>query len=178
MLATEVLMFCRWSIGIAFAASAIGKVRDLRAFASAVTELRALPAGSARPAALATVLAEALVVLAMAVGRLVLIAGFGLAAGLLLLFSVVLIAALRRRATVSCNCFGASDRPISSHDLARNGALLACCVAGLICYPLTDRPQPAAAMIVLLGLMAGCFTLIVTNTADIVELLRKPYLVE
>jgi hypothetical protein len=31
---------------------------------------------------------------------------------------------------------------------------------------------------VLLGLMAGCFFLIVTNAEDIVELLRKPYVLE
>ncbi|HEU5271734.1 MAG TPA: MauE/DoxX family redox-associated membrane protein [Jatrophihabitans sp.] len=177
MLSSDLLMFCRWSIGLTFAVSAIGKARDLRGFELAVTELRALPAGLARPAALATVLAEALVVLALAVGRLALPIGFGLAAGLLLLFSVVLAAALRRRTTVSCNCFGASERPISGYDLIRNGALLACCAAGLAGYASTDR-QPPAEVIVLLGLMAGCFALIVTNAEDIVELLRKPYLVE
>jgi hypothetical protein len=175
VLSAEVLMFCRWSIGLTFAVSAFGKARELRAFELAVVDLAGVPAGRARPVALATLLAEVLVVLAVAVGGPALPVGFGLAAGLLLLFSFVLARALRRRTAVSCNCFGASERPISGYDLVRNGALLACCVAGLA---LVDRPAPAAAVIVLLALMAGCFMLIVTNAEDIVDLLRKPYLVE
>ena len=178
MLAGYVLMFCRWGIGLTFLASAAGKLRDLRAFRQAVVDLAGLPAGAARPAALATVAAECLVVLGMLVGRAALPAGFALGAVLLLLFSGVLISALRRNAGVSCNCFGTSERSISWYDVARNGALLACCGAGEWSYAVADRPQPPAAGIVLLGLIAGCFFLIVTNTEDIVEVLRNPYVVE
>ncbi|MFL6160767.1 MAG: MauE/DoxX family redox-associated membrane protein [Jatrophihabitantaceae bacterium] len=178
MLIAYLLMFCRWSIALTFLGSAVGKARDLESFRLAITELRALPAGAARPAALGTVLAEGLVVLGMAIGHAALPAGFLLAAGLLVLFCLVLTAALRRGPGVSCNCFGASERPISWYDLGRNVVLLVCCVAGLISYVLADHGPPSAPVIVLLGLMAGCFFLIVSNTADIVELLRKPYLVE
>jgi hypothetical protein len=178
VLSGYVLMFCRWGIGLTFLASAGGKLRDLRAFRQAVVDLAELPAGLARPAALATVAAEVLVVLGMVLGGPASPAGFALGAVLLLLFSGVLIAALRRNAGVSCNCFGASERSISWYDLARNGALLGCCGAGEWSYLVAGRPQPPAAGIVLVGLMAGCFFLIVTNTEDIVEVLRKPYLVE
>jgi hypothetical protein len=178
VLSTDVLMFCRWGIGLTFLASAAGKLRDLRAFRQAVVDLAGLPAAADRPVAIGTVAAEGLVVLGMAVGHLGLPVGFGLAAALLVLFSIVLAAALRRRMTVACNCFGAGERPVSWYDLARNAALLACCGAGLAGYAVTDRLQPAAVLIVLTGLMAGCFVLIVTNVADIVELLGKPYLVE
>ena len=178
MLSDYVLMFCRWGIGLTFAASAIGKARDLRAFRLAVTELGRVPEKLSQPVAVATMVAEVLVVLGLAVGHQASPAGFGLAVVLLTLFSAVLVSALRRREGVSCNCFGTSERPISWYDLMRNGALLACCAAGLWSYAVTDRPQPSTSVIVLLGLMAGCFFVIVTNLGDIVELLRKPYLVE
>ena len=152
-------------------------MRDLSGFEQAVTDLRALPARLARPAAIGTVIAESLVVLGMLVGSVGLPAGFVLGAVLLLLFSVVLVAALRRDAGVSCNCFGASERPISWYDLGRNAALLACCGAGLAGYAIAEG-NPPGSVIALLGLMAGCFFLIVTNSEDIVESLRKPYVLE
>jgi uncharacterized membrane protein YphA (DoxX/SURF4 family) len=177
MLSQYVLLFCRWSVGITFLASAVGKARDLPGFRQAVTDLHALPSRLARPAAIGTVLAESLVALGMLVGSVALPAGFVLGAVLLVLFSVVLIAALRRDAGVSCNCFGASERPISWYDIGRNAMLVACCIAGLAGYAIADGNPPASA-VVLLGLMAGCFFLILTNSEDIVELLRKPYVLE
>lgn len=178
MLSGYLLMFCRWGVGLTFLASAAGKLRDLRTFRQAVLDLAGLPAGAARPVALGTVAAEALVVLGLAVGHAGLPAGFALAAVLLLLFSGVLIGALRRKVVVSCNCFGTSERSISRYDLARNGALLAWCGAGEWSYLVADHPQLPAAGIVLTGLMAGCFVVIAASTEDIVEVLRKPYLVE
>ena len=178
MLSTDVLMFCRWGIGLTFLASAVGKARDLRAYRQAVVDLTKLPAAAARPVAVATLAAEGLVVLGLAAGRAALPAGFALAGVLLLVFSAVLVAALRRDAAVSCNCFGASERPVSWYDVARNGALLACCGAGVWGYALAHPLQPGAALVMLTGLMAGCFFVIVTNTEDIVEVLRKPYLAE
>jgi len=178
VLSGYLLMFCRWALGLTFLLSAAGKARDLPAFRQAIADMRVLPAGWARPAAVATMAAEGLVVIAMAAGSAVLPAGFALGAVLLAVFSAALVATLRRDAGVSCNCFGASERPVSWYDVARNGALLACCGAGEWSYAATGHPQPPAAGIVLLGLMAGCFFLIVTNAGDIVEVLRKPYLVE
>lgn len=177
MLSQYVLLFCRWSIGITFLASAAGKARDLAGFRQAVTDLHALPARLARPAAIGTVAAESLVAFGMLVGAVALLAGFVLGAVLLLLFTVVLVMALRRDARVSCNCFGVSERPISWYDVGRNAVLVACCVAGLVSYPIADG-RPAASVVVLLGLMAGCFFLIVTALEDIVELLRKPYVLK
>ncbi len=176
MLSDYVLLFCRWSIGITFLASAAGKARDLAGFRQAVADLHALPPRLIRPAALGTVAAESLVALGMLPGALAPV-GFVLGVLLLLLFSVVLIAALRRNPGVSCNCFGTSERPISWYDVGRNAVLVACCVAGLVSHPIADG-RPGAAVVVLLGLMAGCFFLIVTNSEDIVELLRKPYVLE
>jgi methylamine utilization protein MauE len=178
VLSGYLLMFCRWSIGLTFLASAAGKAWDLRTFRQAVVDLTGLPAGVARPAALATVAAEALVVLGLAVGHAGLPAGFALATVLLLMFSGVLIGALRRKVAVSCNCFGARERSISWYDVARNVALLACCGAGEWSHAVADHRQPPATGIALTGLMACCFCLIVTNAEDIVEVLRKPYLVE
>jgi len=178
VLSQYVLLFCRWSIGLTFLASAVGKARDLPAFRLAITDLHALPARLARPAAIGTVVAEALVVLGMIVGLAALPIGFVLAAVLLVLFSAVLVTALRREAEVSCNCFGASERPISWYDVGRNAVLVACCVSGLVSYAIADHGRPAVALIILLGLMAGCFFLIVNNCRDIVELFRQPYVIE
>lgn len=173
-----VLTFCRWAIGLTFAVSALGKARTLGAFRAAVADFGVLPRRAEGPVALATVAAEGLVVLLVALGRGWAAAGFVLALLLLAVFSAVLAAALRRKAGVACTCFGASERQISWYDVARNGCLALCCAAGLASWSAATGGRPELALIVALALMAATFLALVSNLQDIVELLRKPYVVD
>lgn len=181
-----VLIFSRWTIGLAFAVSAIGKATSLASFQSTIAQLRVLPPRLARPAAIGCVAAEALTAALAAAGGawgawgargVFAAAGFSLAVALLAVFSVILAAALRRRADVSCNCFGPGERRISWYDLLRNGLLGLCCAGGLWAWTTPTAPRPGPGLEVTLGLMAASFLVIATNLEDFVTVIRKPYLV-
>jgi hypothetical protein len=176
--ATATLTFCRWAIGFTFAVSALGKARSVRSFQAAVADFGVLPRRLVDPVAAAAVAAEGLVVLLFALGRGWAAAGFVLALVLLAVFSAVLATALRRDAALTCNCFGASERRISWYDVARNGCLALCCAGGLWSWSAAPGGRPEPALIMALVLMAATFLVLVSNLADIVELLRKPYVVE
>ncbi len=176
--AAAVLTFCRWAIGLTLAVSAMGKAASMTSFRAAMTDFEVLPARLTGPAATAVVVAEAVAVALVAAGRGWAAAGFALALVLLAAFSAVLALALRRKAAVSCNCFGSSERQISWYDVARNAGLGLCCVAGLWSAATAAGPGPAVALVLVLGLMAAVFMVIVTNLEDIIELLRKPYVVD
>jgi hypothetical protein len=176
--AASVLTFCRWAIGITFAVSAIGKAASITSFRAAVADFGVLPARLTDPVARATVLAEGVVVALVAAGDGWVSAGFVAALVLLTGFSAVLVLALRRKAAVSCNCFGSSERPISWYDVLRNAGLAVCCVAGLWSDRAATGPHPTPALVLALGLMAAVFMVIVSNLEDIVELLRKPHVVD
>jgi hypothetical protein len=174
--AAFVLIFCRWLIGLAFAASATGKARALGSFRSTIIEFGVLPARLAPAAAVATITAEGLVVVLVAAGGVLSAAGFALALGLLAVFSAILGAALRKHANVSCNCFGPSERRVSWYDMARNGLLGLCCAGGLGVWAGSAGGHQSPALIVVLGLAAAGFLVIAANLDDFIEIARKPYL--
>jgi hypothetical protein len=171
-----VLTFCRWAIGLAFAWSAAGKAVALSSFRDAITDFGVIPARWSGAAALVTISAEALAAAGAAAGGGLALAGFGLSLVLLVVFSAILAAALRRKARFSCNCFGPSERTISWYDVARNVVLGLCCAAGLWNYQAGAAGYPAPALVITLGLAAACLVCIAANLDDIIWLLRKPSL--
>lgn len=173
-----VLTFCRWAIGLAFGVSAVGKATAMAPFRTALADFGVLPQRLIGAAAITTVGAEALVVALVAVGRQPAVAGLCLGLALLVVFSATLITALRRKAEVSCNCFGPGDRKVSWYDLARNAVLGMCCVAGFLGYGQSSAWHPSVAEVSLLGLMAAVLVTVAVNLEDIAEVLRKPYLFE
>jgi len=121
----------QFAIGLAFAVSAASKVLGRRAVAEflvAVGELARVPARWRGP------LAVAVVALELAVPVLLLtpaaVAGLLLATGLLVAFSAAVAAALRRRSTARCRCFGPTATPLGPLHLVRNGLLGAVAAAG------------------------------------------------
>jgi peroxiredoxin len=53
-----------------------------------------------------------------------------LATLLLVLFTLALLWALRRDIETSCNCFGASNKPLTYYDVGRNAGLIGCGLLG------------------------------------------------
>lgn len=171
------LMFCRVVIAAVFVLSAGGKALDVPAFQESVEDFRLMPKALARVAAWFFLVSEIAVVIAMAIGGRALMAGFVLAAGLLVLFSTALAVALRRKAAISCNCFGRDERRISPYDMARNALLTACSLAGV--WTLTASTQSlSGSELALVILMAACFVALVTNLRDVAETLRQPFWAE
>ncbi|MGC1379049.1 MAG: MauE/DoxX family redox-associated membrane protein, partial [Anaerolineales bacterium] len=69
--------------------------------------------------------------------------GFGLAIGLLGLFSLVLWVAIRKGNPISCGCFGPSQRPISRFDIGRNMGLIFVALLGMASFCMTPgAPMP------------------------------------
>lgn len=175
MSAAYALMFCRLALAATFAWSAGGKLRDMRAFRDSITAFRLLPRRWSAPLGWAFVGGEAAVVVLLLLGQPPLLgAAFGLAAGLLLIFSGALLSVMRRALAVSCNCFGRTEQQVSWYDLVRNALLLGCCLGGGWALPAASAALTGGETM-LLGIMALCFLVLVTHVGDIVETLRRPF---
>jgi peroxiredoxin len=130
MLPAYLLAFCRIALGLTFALSFVGKVRDVGQFTGTMRKFDLLPAGWAGPAAVLFLGGEAAVIVLLILGGRLLPLAFALAGLLLILFTLALVSALRRNIEMSCNCFGASEKPLTYHDVWRNVGFMACSVLG------------------------------------------------
>lgn len=178
MLASFSLLFCRLTLLAVFAWAIVGKALDVTAFREAVVDFRVLPSSWSRAIAWVFLGAEIIVVLCLLSGLApLLLVGFLLAASLLLAFSIALSTTLLRRMRVVCNCFGRTVRYVSPYDVLRNGLLLLCALAGLWLLRL-PMPPTSGADFVLIGLIAICAGIVISNLADIIETLRKPLILK
>lgn len=171
MTATYVSEACRLYILVVFFASAAGKMRAIGSFAETLEVLIQLRSRWSRYAAVGIAALEFLVALALVAGGAATRLGMFVALALLLAFTAVLLVALVQRQTVSCNCFGVSDRPISAWDLVRNGLLIAACTAWSFMEPPKVALSPGA-WLALLG-AAAIAALISTNLHRLAPLLRR-----
>lgn len=163
-----------------FLVSVLTKLRTRRAFGeftTAVRRLGGLPTPLAAPAAVVVVTAEAGTVVLLAAPGLDgdATAGLLLAGALLLGFAVVLARALRRGAAGPCRCFGGPDGPIGLRDVARNGVLVACALAGAVMTSAGSAGSgaavaPAAAALCLLGASVAVGAVVLLD--DLLDLLR------
>ncbi|MBB4905957.1 MauE/DoxX family redox-associated membrane protein [Actinophytocola algeriensis] len=118
---------CRVLLGGVFAVSAGSKLYSRTAFAdftAATARLTGARAARARQLAVAAVAAELAIVLALAVPALVLW-GFAASVGLLAVLTAAVVRSLRRGQRSPCRCFGASNTPLGTQHVARNGVLAA-----------------------------------------------------
>lgn len=171
-------IFCRVTFIVLFAWSTWSKVRNFAAFKEAIMRFAILPQRLVLPASCLALVSELSVVTLLIAGHVWAQAGFVLATALLLVFSVAMISVLRRGINTSCNCFGHSDRNLSSVEVWRNLGLLCLaltCVVGNfeMSHDLPSRVMHAdAAFSVLMSAVAVACTLVVLNLSDLVELVR------
>lgn len=130
MFAIYVLAFCRIVIGIVFAWSFVGKIRDLSAFTNTIARFNLLPSQLNRLVVFIFVGGELAVSGFMIIGGAFLFLGFLLALLLLLIFCIALASVLHREIQTSCNCFGASEKQISQYDIVRNIGFILCALGG------------------------------------------------
>ncbi|MCX5207774.1 methylamine utilization protein MauE [Kitasatospora sp. NBC_00240] len=169
---------------LVFTLSVYGKVRGRRDFAEFTASVRALvplfgrsrPPAASAPAvpvlAVSVVAAEATVVAALAVPGTA-PAGFALAAALLAPFTLLALAAARRRSDTPCRCFGRSTTPLGAVHAVRNAGLLAVAAAGLAATVLSGpRPGGPPAATVTAWLAGGVLGLLATALDDLVGLFR------
>jgi hypothetical protein len=163
-------------IGVVFLASSLSKTVGRGAFGAFVASLRGLellPAKACRPMALLVIVAEHAAWLLLLVGwsTAVVVAGFLVAAGLLVAFATAIALAVRRSVRQPCRCFGASTTPLGGRHIVRNAILTAVAVLGVVTAPATGTSQDSGgtAMAVLTGLLLGT---LVALLDDILELFQ------
>ncbi len=173
MTTTDVVMFCRITVMLVFALSVVGKAQDINAFQEAILDFQLLSPSLSKLFSWIFLSAETLVVLLMITNDGLLLLGFTLAALLLITFAFALVLVLQRHRRVVCNCFGRTEQRISWYDVVRNILLTACSLLGIWTL-IAPQQSVSITNVILIALMAICFVIIVTNTAGIVETLRRP----
>jgi uncharacterized membrane protein YphA (DoxX/SURF4 family) len=169
----EALTFCRAVIGLTFAISAFGKMRDLDAFVDGMRSFEILSPRWHRPVAWAVLAAELVVVVTQLLGYGAIFTGLVLALALLAAYTAVLGFALARRPEVRCNCFGPANRAVSTMDLVRNGLLAAVAVGGLVALS-ARPPDQSLADVALVVFAAASAVLVLANLDNIVSVVRTP----
>lgn len=164
---------CRTATAVVFLLAVAGKVLGSGAFAEftrSVADMKAVRPRLVQPAARATVLAEALVLVLVAIPlRITAVLGFAVAVLLTALFSNAIRRTLRSGNRVPCRCFGRSSSPLGPRHLVRNGLLLALTVTGLAVSWAAGSADLAGALVaVLAGLFLG---LIIASFDDLAQLL-------
>ncbi len=151
----------RSSLAALFAAAAIHKVRDPRAFLRTFSEYKILPRLLTAPAAIILVVAE----LSIAVGLLVDPDGYPIelaAVSLLLVYTLAIgVNLLRGRRNIDCGCLGPANRQTLSGALVFRNALLTMGAAA-ICLPISERSLQFVDGISLVG---GFLTLVLLFNA-------------
>ena len=167
------LTFCRLVIGLTFALSFVGKMRDVGQFAATIGRFDLLPRRWSKAAALLFLGGEAAVVILIIAGSPLLPLAFGLAILLLLIFSLALLSALRRGIETPCNCFGAGNKPLTYYDMGRNAGFILLAAAGLGMAGATGA-VPTLAFIehLFIFIIAAVFVLLWTNLSEIAALLQ------
>ncbi|MEU6794120.1 MauE/DoxX family redox-associated membrane protein [Nonomuraea wenchangensis] len=144
----------RIMLSAVFVISAVGKIRTAEAwhgFRSSVDALDMIPPRLARAAALAVVALEVVVAMSLAVPALS-TAGLAGSAALLMLFSAVIVQAMRAGRGVECRCFGRSDRPMGVPHLLRNAFLLLITACGAA---VSSARAPYSAELLVVGAPVG-----------------------
>jgi uncharacterized membrane protein YphA (DoxX/SURF4 family) len=165
------LAFSRFMTVFVFGWAGISKLRDFSAFERAVVNFNILPKTLVKYVAVFFISGELAVVALMLLGNRNLYAGFGLAAFLLLTFSVALISVLARKLSTPCNCFGASMKPVSRYDVLRNMGLVACSLIGWLSLP-NSLVSLELVEVALLGLMAVTISIVWIKFGDLIELFQ------
>jgi uncharacterized membrane protein YphA (DoxX/SURF4 family) len=150
----------RCLIGAVFLASSVSKTAGRKAFdafVASVQRLGLLPARLCRATAIFVVVAEYAVWVLLAVGyTTTAVAGFLMAAGLLLMFAAAIFLVVRRGVHAPCRCFGASTTPLGTQHFVRNAALAAVACTGVVTASATGPLELGGSVVsVLSGLMLG-----------------------
>ncbi|WP_214408349.1 MauE/DoxX family redox-associated membrane protein [Pseudonocardia lacus] len=142
-------VWCTAVIAGTFAVSAVAGARDLAAFRTAVRAFRVVPRRLVPAAASTVLVAEAAVVVLLAVPA-TRVVGFVGAAALLVAFTGAMARVLRRGDRTPCACFGRATDPVHPRHLVRNAVLVAVCGAGIALHVAAGpTPWPVAALAVL-----------------------------
>lgn len=147
-------LIIRTMLSAVFVISSVGKIRTTEAwhdFRSSIDSLEMIPPRLARTTALGVVALEIVVAISLPIPALSM-AGLAGSASLLVLFSAVIVRAMRAGRRVECRCFGSSDTPMGVPHLLRNAFLLLATAGGAA---LSSARAPYSAELLLVSVPAG-----------------------
>jgi len=173
VLVPQSLIFSRIAIGLVFAVSILGKLRDFPTFEQTVENFRILPQALVKVCAYIFLGGEIAVIGVMVLGnKPLLFAGFLMAILLLAIFCFAILTSLIRSLQVPCNCFGSSQRPASLVDVWRNIVFLACAFVGLtsLLAPPDATVKISLAETGLVGMMAVVFVVLSIYLGEVIEM--------
>jgi uncharacterized membrane protein YphA (DoxX/SURF4 family) len=175
VLSLYMLAFCRVVVGVVFALSSASKVRNIAQFRKTINTFAILPSKLSGPVAILFLSGELAVAILMIAGGLLLMVGFSLAICLLLLFCTALISVLARGIHTSCNCFGASEKQVSSADVWRNGGFILCAAGGCVALLWAQGASSPLGLVewIVIGLGGVIFVLIWLELGEIFQLLHR-----
>lgn len=174
MLLPYLLAFCRIVIGLTFTYSFLAKVRNVDQFAQAITDFQLLPRGFSRPLAILFLAGELIVAVMVLIGDQFLSWAFVLAVLLLSIFTVAEVSVLTRNIQTSCHCFGASEEPVTYHDVWRNIGYIVCSLVGRQIWLLMEGSpgNQTLAELVLVSPIAIVFVVVWTHLRHMVRLFQ------
>lgn len=161
----------RCLVGAIFLVAAAGKAwsrRTLDEFAGLIRDIRVIPARWSRRTATAVVVAEAAVpVLLLPAATTV--AGFALAAVLLLGLAGVVALVLRRGMDVTCLCFGTAAASLRLRHLVRNLVLAAVAASGALgAAVLPAASDPVGAVVAVgAGIVVAALVVVMDDIVDL-----------
>ncbi|MEU9363637.1 MauE/DoxX family redox-associated membrane protein [Streptomyces avermitilis] len=167
----------RCLVGVVFLVSSVGKVAGRHAFSEfviALRQLRMLPASAVSAVATCVVCVEAAIWVLLAIPEPVATtAGFTLAAGLLTVFAVGIVVAMRRGVRAPCRCFGASASLLGPWHVARN-VVLAGTAMGAAAVPAAGPVQLGGVVVAVSGgLLLGGLTAVLDDLVDLFRSVDK-----
>jgi hypothetical protein len=163
---------CRVLVGVTFFAAVLGKVRSaeaFRLFTASLAGLGWLSAERRRPVAVATTAAE-LSIVALVAWSPTARGGLAIAAVAVGVFTIVMIAAERRGAPVTCRCFGGGGQTWGPVHLIRNTLLGGSAVLGVVAHSIAPPGQPALAGATVASAVAAIVALLLILSDDLAYL--------
>lgn len=157
-----------------FALAAITKLRNRSAYASFVNSLRGMhvvPDSAAGAAGISAVAVEVVIVVTLALPpHPVALAGFALAAGLLVVYIAAITQVIRRGNRTPCRCFGVTATPLRPRHIVRNAVLIAVALTGAAATIANGNAGTSAGEVT--ALVGGLFVgLLAATNDDIIELI-------
>lgn len=171
---SHLLIFFRFVMGYVFVFSLAGKFKNIPSFVQTITNFRFFPSKFSKPIAYIILIGEVSVVLAMLIGKNLLLWGFLITSLMFLAFSIALSSVIVRNIKTSCNCFGPDEKDVNVGHVVRSFGFMICGIGGVsMTFHQYSLVQPDLLLIVTMGIISIAYVVIWMNASDIFKLFQR-----
>jgi uncharacterized membrane protein YphA (DoxX/SURF4 family) len=168
------LLFLRFVMGYVFVFSLTGKLRNIPSFVQTITNFLFFPSKFSRPLAYIILIGEVSVVVAMLIGKNLLLWGFLITSLMFLAFSIALSSVIVRNIKTSCNCFGPDEKEVNVGHVVRSLGFLVCGIGGMILTKLPFATSSGVGIIemFLIGVFAVVFVILMMQISEVIKIFQ------